>query len=99
MDVKIQSIKFDADRRLIDFVEGKVAKFEQVFDNIVEVEVFLRLDKNQNLENKVAEIKISIPGVELFAKKQCRSFEEAVDQAVEALRKQLTKHKEKVKGI
>jgi len=99
MEVKIQSIKFDADQKLIEFIESKVAKFEQVFDNIVEVETFLRLDKNQNLENKVAEIKISIPGVELFAKKQCRTFEEAVDQSVEALRKQLQKHKEKVKGI
>lgn len=99
MEVKIQSIKFDADEKLIQFIESKVEKFEQLSDNIVEVEVFLRLDKNQNLENKVAEIKISIPGNDLFAKKQCRSFEEAIDQSVEALRKQLKKHKEKVKGI
>ncbi|MFO7863891.1 MAG: ribosome-associated translation inhibitor RaiA [Salinivirgaceae bacterium] len=99
MEVKIHSIKFDADQKLIQFIESKVEKFEQVYDNIIEVEVFLRLEKNQNLENKIAEIKISLPGNELFAKKQCKTFEEATDLSVEALRRQIKKHKEKVKGI
>jgi putative sigma-54 modulation protein len=99
MEVKIHSIKFDADEKLIKFIESKVEKFEQVYDNIIEVEVFLRLEKNQNLENKIAEIKISLPGNDLFAKKQCKTFEEATDLSVEALRKQIKKHKEKVKGI
>ncbi len=99
MDVKIHSLKFDADQKLIEFIESKIQKFEQVFDNIIEVEVFLRLSKNQNAENKLVEMKISLPGNELFAKKQCKSFEEATDQASEALRKQIKKHKEKVRGI
>jgi putative sigma-54 modulation protein len=59
-------------------------------------EVFLRIDKSQEGDNKVAEVKILIPGKELFAKKQCKTFEEATDLAVEALRKQVKKHKEKV---
>ncbi|HKK58378.1 MAG TPA: ribosome-associated translation inhibitor RaiA [Salinivirga sp.] len=99
MDVKIHSIKFDADQKLIQFIESKISKLEQVFDNIIEVEVFLRLSKNQNAENKLVEMKISIPGNELFAKKQCKTFEEATDQSVEALRRQIKKHKEKVRGI
>lgn len=99
MDVKIHSIKFDADQKLIQFIESKTQKLEQVFDNIVEVEVFLRLSKNQNTANKLVEIKISIPGNELFAKKQCKTFEEATDLAVDALRKQIKKYKEKVRGI
>ncbi|MDA3866454.1 MAG: ribosome-associated translation inhibitor RaiA [Salinivirgaceae bacterium] len=99
MEVKIHSIKFDADEKLIKFIESKVEKFEQVYDNIIEVEVFLRLEKNQNFQNKIAEIKISLPGNDLFAKKQCKTFEEATDLSVEALRKQIKKHKEKVKGI
>ncbi|ALO14775.1 ribosome hibernation-promoting factor, HPF/YfiA family [Salinivirga cyanobacteriivorans] len=99
MDVKIHSIKFDADQKLIQFIESKISKLEQVFDNIIEVEVFLRLSKNQNTENKLVEMKISIPGNELFAKKQCKTFEEATDQSVEALRRQIKKHKEKVRGI
>lgn len=98
MDLKIHSIKFDADQKLIEFIESKVSKLEKLFDNIIETEVFLRLDKNQNSENKLVEMKISIPGSELFAKKQCKTFEEAVDQSVEALRRQIKKHKEKVRG-
>ena len=98
MDLKIHSIKFDADQKLIQFIESKVAKLEKVFDNIIETEVFLRLDKSQNSENKLVEMKMSIPGNELFAKKQCKTFEEAADQSAEALRRQIKKHKEKVRG-
>lgn len=64
MDVKIHSIKFDADKKLIQFIESKISKLEQLFDNIIEIEVFLRLSKNQNTENKLVEMKISIPGNE-----------------------------------
>ena len=96
MQVNVQSIHFNADAKLVDFVENKVNKLEVFFDQIIETDVYLRLDKSDSKENKVAEIKISMPGKDLFAKKQCKSFEEAADGAVEALRKQIKKHKGKV---
>ena len=96
MDIQVHSVHFTADKKLIEFVNEKVGKLDLFFDNIIASEVFLRLDKSQEGENKIAEIKILIPGKELFAKKQCKSFEEAADLAVEALRKQVSKHKEKV---
>lgn len=99
MTVKVQSIHFDADVKLLDFIETKVGKLGQFHDNIINGEVFLRLDKAENHENKVAEIKLAIPGKELFAKRQCKSFEEATDLAVEALRRQIKKYKEKVRGL
>ena len=95
MDIQVHSVHFTADKKLVDFVNEKVGKLELFFDNIIASEVYLRLDKSQDGENKIAEVKILIPGKELFAKKQCKSFEEAADLAVEALRKQVTKHKEK----
>ncbi|MCT4560264.1 MAG: ribosome-associated translation inhibitor RaiA [Crocinitomicaceae bacterium] len=95
MDIQVHSIHFTADKKLLNFVNEKVTKLELFFDQIIAGEVFLRLDKNQEKENKVAEVKLLIPGKELFAKKQCKSFEEAADLAVEALRKQVGKHKEK----
>ena len=70
MDIKIHSIHFDADEKLIEFVNSKVKKFVQLYDNIIEAEVFLRLDKDSSTENKVTEIKLSIPGNDLFAKKR-----------------------------
>lgn len=96
MDLKIEAVHFDVDRKLIDFVTEKVQKLEQIFDNIVLGEVFLKLDRSSEKENKVAEIKIMVPGKELFAKKQCRTFEEAATLCVDALKKQITKHKEKL---
>ena len=96
MDIQLQSIHFTADQKLIDFIKERVNKLELFFDNITACEVYLRLDKSQEKENKITEIKLLIPGKTLIAKKQCRSFEEAADLATEALRKQTKKHKEKV---
>jgi putative sigma-54 modulation protein len=96
MNIQVQSLHFTADKKLVEFVNDKVGKLDLFFDNIVSCEVILRLDNSQDGENKISEVKILIPGKELFAKKQCKSFEEATDLAVEALRKQVNKHKEKV---
>ncbi len=95
MRVKIQSIHFDADTKLLNFVETKVGKLNTYSNAIIDGEVFLRLDKSSSHENKIAEIKLLVPGNDLFAKRQCKTFEEATDQAVEALRRQLKKQKEK----
>ncbi|MBP9151084.1 MAG: ribosome-associated translation inhibitor RaiA [Flavobacteriales bacterium] len=95
MKVKIQSIHFDADEKLLNFVEEKVGKLNTFSNAIIDGEVFLRLDKSSSAENKIAEIKLLIPGNDLFAKRQCKTFEEATDQAIEALRRQLKKQKEK----
>lgn len=96
MEVQVHSIHFTADKKLIDFVKDKASKLELFFDNIIVCEVYLRLDKTQEKENKIAEVKLLIPGKTLIAKKQCKTFEEAADLASQALRKQVKKHKEKV---
>ena len=95
MTVKIQSIHFDADEKLLQFIEQRVEKLKSYNSDIIDAQVYLRLDKNDAMSNKIAEIKLIIPGNDLFSKKQCKSFEEAVDQAGEALRRQLKKRKEK----
>lgn len=95
MDFKVNSVNFTVDQKLVDFIHGKVKKLELMNDGIISSEVFLRVDKNNSKENKVAEVKLLIPGQELFAKKQCKSFEEAADLAVDALKKQVEKYKPK----
>lgn len=95
MKVKIQSIHFDADVKLLNFIESKVGKLNTYNHSIIDSEVFLRLDKSSSHENKIAEIKLLVPGNDLFAKRQCKTFEEATDLAVEALRRQLKKQKAK----
>lgn len=99
MNVKIQSIKFDADKKLIDFINNKVAKLDRFYDNILSAEVFLRLENSQDLENKIAEIRLDIPGNDLFAERKCKTFEESIDECVDALKRQVDKHKEKQRGV
>jgi len=98
MQVKIQSIHFNADRNLLQFIQKKVDKLGHYYDGIMGGEVFLRLDKADDAQNKIAEIKIQTRTGELFAKRQCNSFEKAVTQSAEALSMQVKKHKEKIRG-
>ncbi len=96
MEIRIQSIHFDASEQLRTFVQKKVSKFEKYYEDIIEVEVSLRVVKPETAENKEAGIKILVPNGELYASKICNTFEEAVDISVDALQKQLLKYKEKL---
>jgi putative sigma-54 modulation protein len=99
MNIQIHSVRFDADKRLIDFVNQKLEKLPQFCEDIVNVEVYLRLDKDSERENKISEIKLELPGGPLFAKKQSKTFEESTDEAIDAIKVQITKHKQKKWGI
>jgi len=97
MNITIKTIHFNADKKLEKFVETKLNKLKQYDDRILGANISLKLVKNQDLENKIAEIKLDIPGTDLFAKKQTESFEKSTDTAIDALKKQLQKFKEKQK--
>ncbi len=99
MKINIRSIHFNADAKLVDFIQEKMDKIDHFYDGILSGEVFLRLDKSTSKENKVAEIKLNIPGKDVFAKRQCRTFEEATDDSVNAIIKQIKKHKDKLKRV
>ena len=95
MEVRIQSIHFDASEQLQSFVQKKVAKLEKFYDDIKKVEVSLKVVKPETAENKEAGVKVLVPNGEFYANKVCDTFEEAIDLDVEALEKQLVKYKEK----
>ena len=96
MQVKVQSIQFSADQQLVNFINYKVNKLNLFFDNILVSEVILKIISANSNNNKLVEIKLNIPGKELFAKKKCQSFEAATDEAVNALRRQINKYKGKL---
>lgn len=98
MKISVQSIHFNADRKLLEFIQKKVDKLDLFFDQIINGEVYLKLENVEDEANKISEIKLSVPGSTLFAKEQCKSFEEATDLAIESLKKQITKHKEKTRA-
>ncbi|MBE7176186.1 MAG: ribosome-associated translation inhibitor RaiA [Mucilaginibacter polytrichastri] len=98
MKIQVQSIHFSADQKLLEFIQKKVDKLDQFFDHIITGEVYLKLENVEDEANKITEIKVQIPGNILFAKEQCKTFEEATDLAIESLRKQVAKHKTKVRS-
>ena len=95
MNVKIQSVKFDADKKLIDFVTGKMAKLERFAEDAVSAEVIMKVDKDNDRGNKVVTIKLRMPGEELVADVRGKSFEESVDESITALKKQIERYKER----
>ena len=99
MNVQIQSVKFDADKRLIEFVEAKMAKLDRFADRSTGAEVILKLDKDHEKGNKFATITLRMPGEDMVATEQAKTFEEAVDEAIDALKRQLDKFKAKVEKV
>ena len=99
MNIRINAVRFDADGKLEEFIEKKVSKLARYFDDIINAEVFLKVENTPDLENKVVEIKLEIPGSDLFASKQSKSFEESTDVVVDALKQQILKHKDKLRGL
>ncbi len=91
----MQSVGFKTDEKLEDFINQKLKKLEKLESSITSFDVKLSVDKASNKENKIVEIKVNVPGTELFAKKQNKTFEEATDLVSDALKAQLIKYKEK----
>ncbi len=96
MNVQIQSVKFDADRRLVDFVEAKMAKLDRFAERSTGADVILKLDKDHEKGNKVATVTLHMPGEDLVAEHRSKAFEESVDEAIDAIKRQLDKFKSKL---
>ena len=95
MEVNINSVHFKTDKKLENFIEKKVGKLSGMFEGVIGSEVTLKVDNSDSRDNKIAEIRLLIKGYDLYAKKQSKTFEEATDTAISALKKQLEKYKEK----
>jgi len=98
MNTKINSVHFKADKKLESFIKEKLDKMPSIYDGVIGSEVMLKIE-NAEEKNKVVEIRLIVRGYDLFAKKQAKTFEEATDLVSEALKRQLIKHKEKIRGI
>ena len=98
MKVSVQSVNFNIDKDLMNFVEKKVESLEKFNDNILGAEVFLKVQKTKEKENKISELRIMIPGNDVVVKKHSKTFEEGISTAVDSLKRQLLKRKEKQKA-
>lgn len=95
MKVNVQTPHFDADIKLINFIQRRLDKLEQFYDRIIYADVFLKVQNTSQKENKIVEVLLSIPGGDIIVKKECRKFEEGTDECANALERQLKKRKEK----
>lgn len=97
MNVNIQTVHFDADDKLVDYVSKKIQKLSTFHDKIVKVDVFLKLDNVvHTIKDKIAEIRVHIPGHDLFVKSSSKSFEESFENALDSITNQIKRKKEKL---
>lgn len=97
MKVNVNAVNFNVDRKLVGFIQIRLDELEKYYDKVVVADVFLKVESTSEKENKIVEIKMHVPGDDFMVKKQCKSFEEAVDSSAESLERLLLKRKEKIR--
>ncbi len=99
MKVQVHAVQFTADQKLIDFIEKKIEKLNRFFDRIIHAEVYLSLDAGKGqVKNKVAKVKIGVPGNQIVVSESSKMFEESVDLAIQSAGRLLKRHKEKIRN-
>lgn len=98
MKVNTQSVNFNADGKLLAFIQKRMDKLDLFYDKVIKSDVFLKVENTSDKENKIFEVKVSVPGDSLVVKKQCKTFEEGADMAVASLERQLKRKKEKLRA-
>lgn len=98
MKVNTQSVNFNADGKLLEFIQKRMDKLENYYDKVIHSDVYLKVENTSAKENKIVEIKVAVPGDDFIVKKQCKTFEEGVDVAASSLERVLLKRKGKLRA-
>jgi len=98
MKISVQSVNFNISDDLVNYIEKKVNNLEKFHDHIIGAEVFLKVQSTSEKENKLVDVKMNLPGVDIVAKKQSKTFEEAASLAIDSVKRQLVKRKEKLRA-
>ena len=97
MNVNIQTQRFDADSKLVSFIEKRMSKLTQYSDRITKIDVYLKLDSMAHkVKDKIAEIKVSVPRKSFFVKHTSKSFEESIDVALDSVIEQIRRKKQRI---
>ena len=96
MNINTTSIHFDADQKLIDYIQKKTAKLDQFFDRIIDAHIYLKLENSGQVKDKIVEMKLIVPGDTLMATKVSKTFEASLDAAVDNMKRQLSRYKERI---
>ena len=98
MKVNVHAVNFNVDRKLVGYAQARMDKLEKYYDRVVFSDVFFKLDNTSAKVNKIAELKVSVPGDEFIVKKQCKTFEEAVELAADSMERLLMRRKQKIRA-
>ncbi len=98
MRVHTEAVQFKADGKLLAFIEKKLSKLDTFYDRIIDADVILRLENSGQIRDKVAEVRLRVPGGVLFARETQKTFEASIDQLIPVLKRQLIRHKERTTG-
>jgi putative sigma-54 modulation protein len=98
MKITTASIHFNADHKLISYIEKKAAKLGQFYDRIIDTSIFLKLENSGQVKDKIVEIKMMVPGDLLIATESSKTFEAATDVAVDNMKRQLIRYKERMQA-
>lgn len=96
MKINTTAIHFDADQKLISYIEKKASKLDQFFDRIIDAQIFLKLENNGQVRDKIVEMKLNVPGDVLIATEVSKTFEASTDAAIDNMKRQLNKYKERL---
>lgn len=99
MQTTIHPVGFYADNKLEEYIYKKLSKLDSFHSQIINADVYLKLESHEQVKDKVVEIKINLPGVTLFAAETAKTFEESTDMAVESIGRQVIRRKDKEKNI
>jgi putative sigma-54 modulation protein len=99
MKVNTQSVNFNANPSMLNFLQQRLDKLETFYDKMISVDIYLKVENTTGKANKIVEIKVNIPKNKYVVKKQCKTFEEAIDSACGCLERKLIKRKEKLRLI
>lgn len=97
MEIRTTSIHFDADQKLLTFIDKKISKLNQFFDRIIDVHVYLKLENSGRVKEKIVELKLNVPGDTLIASEKSNTFESATDQVVDTMKRQIVRYKERLR--
>jgi putative sigma-54 modulation protein len=95
MQINFQTVNFKADQKLLDFITNKIEKLNKFENKIISVNVYLKVENNEDKDNKFIEILVNLKDQQLFMKYRSRTFEAAADGAVDSLKEQIKRNKEK----
>lgn len=98
MKISVQSVNFNISKDLVNYIEKKVNNLEKFHDHIIGAEVYLKVQSTSEKENKLVDVKMILPGVDIVAKKQSKTFEEGASLAIDSVKRQLVKRKEKLRA-